>query len=179
MAFDPKKWTHKTQEAFAAAIDQAKGNSNPEITPDHVLAALLSQDGTIALVHNGIIENATALRDRLAERGYVFKSDTDTEVVVHLIQELYKESLEAAVIAAIRLIEGTYGIAVISSRDPGKIVAARKGSPLLLGIGDGEYFVASDASAMSTACSVYSKLPRPTRMPTLMSWVTCRNRLAP
>ena len=108
----------------------------------------LSQDGTIAVVHNGIIENATVLRERLVERGYVFRSDTDTEVLAHLIQEVYDESLEQAVIAALRRIEGTYGIAVISSRDPGKIVAARKGSPLLLGIGDGEYFVASDASAI-------------------------------
>ena len=108
----------------------------------------LSQDGTIAVVHNCIIENATVLRERLVERGYVFRSDTDTEVLAHLIQEVYVESLEQAVIAALRRIEGTYGIAVISSRDPGKILAARKGSPLLLGIGDGEYFVASDASAI-------------------------------
>jgi glutamine---fructose-6-phosphate transaminase (isomerizing) len=68
--------------------------------------------------------------------------------MAHLVQELYKDSLEQAVIAALRHIEGTYGIAVISSRDPGKIVAARKGSPLLLGVGEGEYFVASDASAI-------------------------------
>ena len=107
-----------------------------------------SQDGTIALVHNGIIENATLIRERLSNRGYEFRSDTDTEVLAHLVQELYTDSLEGAVIEALRLVEGTYGIAVISSRDPGKIVAARKGSPLLLGIGDGEYFVASDASAI-------------------------------
>jgi glucosamine--fructose-6-phosphate aminotransferase (isomerizing) len=108
----------------------------------------LSQDNTIAVVHNGIIENATVIRERLVERGYQFRSDTDTEVLAHLVQELYTESLEQAVVAALRRIEGTYGIAVISSRDPGKIVAARKGSPLLIGIGDGEYFVASDASAI-------------------------------
>ena len=107
-----------------------------------------SQDGTIALVHNGIIENATHIRERLANRGYEFRSDTDTEVLAHLVQELYTNSLEDAVIEALRHVEGTYGIAVISSRDPGKIVAARKGSPLLLGIGEGEYFVASDASAI-------------------------------
>jgi glucosamine--fructose-6-phosphate aminotransferase (isomerizing) len=107
-----------------------------------------SQDGTIALVHNGIIENATLIRERLGNRGYEFRSDTDTEVLAHLVQELYTDSLEGAVIEALRHVEGTYGIAVISSRDPGKIVAARKGSPLLLGIGDGEYFVASDASAI-------------------------------
>jgi glucosamine--fructose-6-phosphate aminotransferase (isomerizing) len=108
----------------------------------------LSQDGSIAVVHNGIIENATILRERLVERGYTFRSDTDTEVIAHLVQQLYVDSLEQAVIAALHRLEGTYGIAVISSRDPGKIVAARKGSPLLLGVGDGEYFVASDASAI-------------------------------
>ncbi len=108
----------------------------------------VSQDGTIALVHNGIIENANILRDRLQALGYAFKSDTDTEVLSHLIQELYTESLEQAVVAALTHVEGTYGIAVLSSRDPGTIIAARKGSPLLVGVGDGENFVASDASAI-------------------------------
>jgi glutamine---fructose-6-phosphate transaminase (isomerizing) len=107
-----------------------------------------SQDGTIALVHNGIIENATVLRTRLESLGYVFRSDTDTEVLAHLVQELYTDSLEQAVIAALQHVEGTYGIAVVSSRDPGTIVAARQGSPLLIGVGEGERFVASDASAI-------------------------------
>jgi glucosamine--fructose-6-phosphate aminotransferase (isomerizing) len=107
-----------------------------------------SQDETIAVVHNGIIENANLLRDRLTKLGYTFRSDTDTEVLAHLIQERYITSLEQAVIAALRRVEGTYGIAVISSRDPGKIVAARKGSPLLIGVGEGEFFVASDAAAI-------------------------------
>ena len=108
----------------------------------------LSADGSVAVVHNGIIENASVLRGALQDLGYVFRSDTDTEVVAHLIQELFDGSLEEAVIHALRKIEGTYGIAVISSRDPEKIVAARKGSPLLIGVGDGENFLASDASAI-------------------------------
>ena len=108
----------------------------------------LSADGTVAVVHNGIIENANTLKAALQEAGYDFRSDTDTEVVAHLVQELYDGSLEEAVIMALAKIEGTYGIAVVSSRDPGKIVAARKGSPLLLGIGEHEHFVASDASAI-------------------------------
>ena len=108
----------------------------------------LSDDGTVAVVHNGIIENASVLRGALEDIGYVFRSDTDTEVVAHLVQELFEGSLEEAVIQALRKIEGTYGIAVISSRDPGKIVAARKGSPLLIGVGVGENFLASDASAI-------------------------------
>ncbi|MEK6612249.1 MAG: glutamine--fructose-6-phosphate transaminase (isomerizing) [Gemmatimonadota bacterium] len=108
----------------------------------------LSADGTVAVVHNGIIENANTLKAALQEAGYDFRSDTDTEVVAHLVQELYNGSLEEAVILALAKIEGTYGIAVISNRDPGKIVAARKGSPLLLGIGEHQHFVASDASAI-------------------------------
>jgi glucosamine--fructose-6-phosphate aminotransferase (isomerizing) len=108
----------------------------------------LSDDETVAVVHNGIIENASVLRGALEDLGYVFRSDTDTEVLAHLVQELYDGSLEEAVIHALRKVEGTYGIAVISSRDPGKIVAARKGSPLLVGVGVGENFVASDASAI-------------------------------
>ncbi len=108
----------------------------------------LSADGTVAVVHNGIIENANALRALLQGKGYEFRSDTDTEVMAHLVQELFEGSLEDAVINALREIEGTYGLAIISSRDPGKIVAARKGSPLLIGIGDHEHFLASDASAI-------------------------------
>ena len=108
----------------------------------------MSDDGSVAVVHNGIIENASVLRGALQELGYVFRSDTDTEVIAHLVQELFDGSLEEAVIHALHKIEGTYGIAVISSRDPGKIVAARKGSPLLIGVGEGQNFLASDASAI-------------------------------
>jgi glucosamine--fructose-6-phosphate aminotransferase (isomerizing) len=108
----------------------------------------LSHDGTFAVVHNGIIENANTLRAALRELGYEFRSDTDTEVVAHLGQELFDGSLEEAVLAALTKVEGTYGLAVVSSRDPGKIVAARKGSPLLIGVGEGENFLASDPSAI-------------------------------
>ena len=108
----------------------------------------LSTDNTVAVVHNGIIENADALRKELQKKGHTFRSDTDTEVLSHLIQELFEGSLEEAVIGALRVVEGTYGIAVVSSKDPGKIVGARKGSPLLVGVGDGQYFLASDASAI-------------------------------
>src|SRR3712207_3168260 len=102
----------------------------------------------VAVVHNGIIENATALRTLLLNTGHTFSSDTDTEVLVHLIEASYDGVLEDAVIEALHLVEGTYGIAVIHASEPQKIVAARKGSPLLLGIGQDEYFVASDASAI-------------------------------
>ncbi len=110
-----------------------------------------SADGEIALIHNGIIENAGILKTQLERLGYSFATETDTEVVVHLIDEAFKENdtLEDAVAAALLQVEGAYGIAVVSSRDPGKIVAARNGSPLLLGIGkEGEYLVGSDAAAL-------------------------------
>ncbi len=106
--------------------------------------------GTLALVHNGIIENAGALRTALTQRGHRFRSETDTEVLVHLIEELHGAgaSLAEAVAGALQQVEGTYGIAVLSTREPDTIVAARHGSPLLVAIGLGENFVASDASAV-------------------------------
>ncbi len=102
----------------------------------------------IALVHNGIIENAEVLRSALEGTGHTFGTETDTETLVHLIEDSPGDTLEARVIAALEHVVGTYGIAVMSADEPGKIVVARQGSPVLLGIGDDEYFVASDASAI-------------------------------
>jgi glucosamine--fructose-6-phosphate aminotransferase (isomerizing) len=106
------------------------------------------RDGVLALVHNGIVENGTTLRRALLERGHTFRSDTDTEVLAHLITEHYSDSLEAAVAAALHEVEGTYGLAVVSAREPDVLVAARNGSPLLLGVTPDERFIASDASAI-------------------------------
>jgi glucosamine--fructose-6-phosphate aminotransferase (isomerizing) len=102
----------------------------------------------IAVVHNGIIENADTLRAALERNGHSFWTDTDTETLAHLIEDAHGDTLEARVIAALEPVVGTYGLAVISADEPDKIVVARQGSPVLLGIGDGEYFVTSDASAI-------------------------------
>ncbi len=108
----------------------------------------LDSAGQLALVHNGIIENYAALRQYLTSLGVEFKTDTDTEVLVQLISKLYEGDLEQSVKKALKEVRGTFGIAVVSSHEPGVIVAARSGSPLLVGVGDGEYILASDASAI-------------------------------
>ena len=108
----------------------------------------LESDHGIAIIHNGIIENYQSLRTWLKEKGHSFKGETDTEVLVHLIGELYRGDLEKAVQAALKEVEGAYAIAVISRQEPGVMVVARKGSPLMVGVGKDEYIVASDQSAI-------------------------------
>ncbi len=107
-----------------------------------------SQDGRISVVHNGIIDNAASLRERMADQGVKFTSETDTEVIAHLVASSAAGSLEEAVLDALSRITGTYAIAVIDERHPDRIVAARNGSPLILGVGDHEMFVASDLAAL-------------------------------
>ncbi|MFM7134205.1 MAG: glutamine--fructose-6-phosphate transaminase (isomerizing) [Planctomycetota bacterium] len=102
----------------------------------------------IAIIHNGIIENYASLKKYLEEKGHVFTSETDTEVLAHLIGELYQGDLEKAVQAALREVTGAYAIAVLCEKEPDVLVVARKGSPLMVGVGNGEYVVASDASAI-------------------------------
>jgi glucosamine--fructose-6-phosphate aminotransferase (isomerizing) len=117
----------------------------------------LDRSGHIAVVHNGVIENYDALKTRLARQGHQFKSDTDTEVLAHLIGDYYEkgkrrdgndDTLVWAVCQALREVIGTYGIAVVCTDEPDKIVGARRGSPLIIGIGKGEHFLASDANAI-------------------------------
>ncbi|MFI1866706.1 glutamine--fructose-6-phosphate transaminase (isomerizing) [Streptomyces jumonjinensis] len=108
----------------------------------------LSQDGRVALVHNGIIDNAAELRTRLEAEGVVFASETDTEVLTHLIARSGAESLEEKVGQALKSVEGTYGIAVMHADFNDRIVVARNGSPVVLGIGEKEMFVASDVAAL-------------------------------
>jgi len=125
------------------------GNAHPHADCDH----------EIALVHNGIVENADVLRTRLERDGHRFTTETDTEVLAHLIEDAEGAVLEERVIAALGPVQGTYGLAVTCAAEPGKIVVARRGSPVLLGVGDGEHFVASDASAVlgHTRSVVYLK----------------------
>lgn len=104
--------------------------------------------GRVAVVHNGIIDNAAALRHRLAEDGVELVSDTDTEVLAHLVARSTADTLEGKVSEALRAIEGTYGIAVLHADFPDRIVAARNGSPLIIGVGEREMFVASDLAAI-------------------------------
>lgn len=104
---------------------------------------------TLAIVHNGIIENYEELKNSLINKGYEFESETDTEVVVHLIHSLYEEDLFSAFKKAVPLLKGAFAIAVMSKDEPGKLVAARKGAPLVLGVGDNENFFASDPLALS------------------------------
>ena len=113
-------------------------NAHPHVSNDE-----------IAVVHNGIIENFESLRERLQKQGYRFVTQTDTEVIVHLIHAHYAGDLLAAVRAAIAEFKGAYAIAAISTREPGRIVGARAGSPLLVGIGKHDHYLASDASALA------------------------------
>jgi glucosamine--fructose-6-phosphate aminotransferase (isomerizing) len=107
-----------------------------------------SEDGRISVVHNGIIDNAASLRRDLEAKGVTFTSDTDTEVIAHLVALSGGGTLEEAVLGALSRITGTYAIAVIDEQHPDRIVAARNGSPLILGVGDHEMFVASDLAAL-------------------------------
>ena len=110
----------------------------------------VSGDGDLAVIHNGIIENHSSIRKALINEGHIFVSETDTEVLVHLIEEIQKKDkvdLSEAVRIALTKVIGAYAIVVISKKEPNKLIAARKGSPLVVGIGrENEYFVASDAS---------------------------------
>ncbi len=109
----------------------------------------ISQSGDLAIIHNGIIENYASIKAELEKRGYKFQSDTDTEVLINLIEEVWKSDtpdLESAVRAALNQVVGAYAIVVIDRKNPNQLIAARKGSPLVIGVGEEEFFIASDAS---------------------------------
>ncbi|PJE03375.1 MAG: glutamine--fructose-6-phosphate transaminase (isomerizing) [Leptospira sp.] len=108
-----------------------------------------SSDGKLAIIHNGIIENYQSLKTELEQKGHKFKSETDSEVIIHLVEEIKKSnncSLEEAVRLSLQEIVGAYAICILSSDEDKQLIAARKGSPLVIGVGDGEFFIASDAT---------------------------------
>ncbi len=109
----------------------------------------LSGDGEFAMIHNGIIENYSSLKEMLKGRGHTFKSETDTEVLIHLIEEVYKNNavkFEEAVRMALTQVVGAYAIVILSKNDPNYLIGAKKGSPMVIGIGENEHFIASDAT---------------------------------
>lgn len=108
----------------------------------------LDDTGRFAIVHNGIIENYSAIRDQLQQKGHKFASETDSEVIAHLIAECFDGDFVQAVAAALKQVEGTFGTAVIFRDEPGKMIVSRRGSPIVIGVGDGEMLVASDVSAL-------------------------------
>jgi glutamine---fructose-6-phosphate transaminase (isomerizing) len=107
----------------------------------------LSCDKKIAIIHNGIIENFTKLKEELKKKGHTFRSQTDSEVIAHLIDDAYKGNLENAVIAAVKKIKGSYALVVVCEDEPDKVIGVRKESPLVIGVGDSENFLASDITA--------------------------------
>ena len=125
---------------WATHGDPSKLNSHPHVDGEN----------TVAVVHNGIIENYLEIKEKLIDEGHVFKSETDTEVIPHLIQKFMDEGndLEHAVRKTIGVIEGAYAIAAISVNEPDKIVATRKDSPLIIGLGENGYYLASDSPAI-------------------------------
>jgi glucosamine--fructose-6-phosphate aminotransferase (isomerizing) len=143
--------------------------------------------GLIALVHNGVIENYVALKQFLMEKGHTFSSQTDTEVLAVLVADFYTELktknhlpegvslLQRSVQAALRQVEGTYGIAVICKEEPDTLVVARKGSPLIIGVGKDEYIVASDSSAIVEHTSWKTKSRR---MSLGVTSITCSRRFS-
>ncbi|WP_313703000.1 glutamine--fructose-6-phosphate transaminase (isomerizing) [Massilia sp.] len=120
----------------------ASHNAHPHFSPNE-------DSARIALVHNGIIENHDELRRELTELGYQFQSQTDTEVIAHLVDHMYNGDLFDTVQQAVKRLHGAYAIAVFSREEPHRVVAARQGSPLIVGVGEGENFVASDAMALA------------------------------
>ena len=130
--------------------------------------------GRFFLVHNGIIENYLALRKRLASSGHAFRSETDTEVLAHLIESLYRGDLEAAVRQALLGVQGTFGIAVMHSAHPSQIIVARRGSPIVLGVGKDESLAASDVTALAqhTDRVVYLEDNEVARLEPGQFWIT-------
>ena len=142
-----REWSEEFREGMHIGIAHTRWATHGAPT-DANAHPHLDQTGKIALVHNGIVENYAGLRKMLEAKGHVFLSETDSEVLAQLIGALYQGDLLQAVSAALLQVEGTFGIAVLDEAHPDLLVAARRGSPLLIGLGEGESIIASDAAAV-------------------------------
>ncbi len=142
---EDKVKTHKLSSNVGVGHTRWATHGEPNDVNSH---PHISSAGTIAIVHNGIIENYMKLKEFLEEKGYLFSSETDTEVVAHLIENYYEGDLVDAVLRSLADIEGSYALGVISKDSPNEFVAARKDSPLVVGLGEGENFIASDIPAI-------------------------------
>jgi glucosamine--fructose-6-phosphate aminotransferase (isomerizing) len=131
------------------------GNAHPHFSHGPGRASGAERPATVALAHNGIIENYEALRGELQAKGYEFESQTDTEVIAHLVDSLYQGDLFQAVRHAVKRLHGAYAIAVLHAREPQRVVGARAGSPLVVGLAEGENFLASDALALAGTTDRY------------------------
>ncbi len=138
-------WNKKIEGNIGIAHTRWATHGPPTIENAH---PHISQKGTIAIVHNGIIENYLELKKSLQEKGYEFKSETDTEVIAHLIEDEYENDLLSTVLKVIKKLEGAYAIGIISTYEPEKLIGVRKGSPLIVGIGKDENLIASDIPAV-------------------------------
>jgi glucosamine--fructose-6-phosphate aminotransferase (isomerizing) len=141
------RWDEAFRNKAVCGIAHTRWATHGPPTPENAHPHL-DQSGRIALVHNGIIENYAALRSQLEAKGHRFLSQTDTEVLAHLVGELYRGNLFESVCAALKHVEGAYGIAVLSADHPDELVAARNGSPLAIGLGENETILASDVAAL-------------------------------
>lgn len=129
----------------ASATPAGRRTARP---PTRTRTLICPPTGKFAIVHNGIIENYAALRDELKSKGFVFRSETDTEVIVHLLDMYYTGDLKAAVLHTAARLEGSYALGVLCADQPGTICAVKMASPLILGVGVGENFFASDVTAL-------------------------------
>ncbi|HUZ45639.1 MAG TPA: glutamine--fructose-6-phosphate transaminase (isomerizing) [Terriglobia bacterium] len=145
-ALEQKVWQEKPEGSIGIAHTRWATHGKPTEANAHPHSDC---SGQIFLVHNGIIENYLQLKKKLSGEGHVFTSETDTEILAHLVESAYQGDLEAAVKKALLQVEGTYGIAVLHVSNPHQIILARRGSPIVLGIGDGESLAASDPSAIA------------------------------
>ncbi len=138
-------WNKKIEGHVGIAHTRWATHGPPTIENAH---PHISRKGTVAIVHNGIIENYLELRKELIEKGYKFRSETDTEIIAHLLEEEYEDNLLKTVFKVIEKLEGAYALGIISTYEPDKIIGVRKGSPLIVGVGKGENLIASDIPAV-------------------------------